>query len=731
MAACAAGFLGAWAGSWCGPFTQREPQACYPLEDMTHQGDKKYANVSPPRAEPAGVLPSWFLGPRAEYRKQWADDFQQLFQDYAHWRRNFSYSDPPVHLGEDKAAAEQWRQHLDYHLGELTARLKAHFPVFSPRYVAHMTSELLLPGVLGYFAAMLYNPNNVTNEVAPVTVDLELEAGRMIATMLGLNAEECWAHICSGGTVANLEALWAARMAPFVPLAVKDAVRRLQADTPDLDVLVHLPDGRSAAIEDVDDAALMWLKPCEALALAGHAEHVCRDAGLPETAFREAYAASVFNPVTSGYLGAALEVGKKPVILVSEAHHYSIEKAADVLGFGSTAVRRIPVDARFRIDVGALEEQIAGLGEDEYLTAVVAVAGTTEEGAVDPLNGVADLRSRLERAQGRSFWLHVDAAWGGYFASMFRNRNGKFSGAAEGTPEVAVGVAEAYEAVPNADSVTIDPHKMGYVPYPAGAVVFKDKRVKAWFKHEAQYISGKRFKDAASAADEENVGPFVFEGSKPGAAAAACWLAHKTVPLDKDGHGRIVRETVSSARRLWRLLEEYHGPKGLRFVALTEPDTNIVCYVARAKGASLERMNRLNHGVYRHLTIDRQAPPHGMRYFVSRTILRPSHYAYQSLAPFLARLDVSAVDYAASETAPAIEETTFHVDSDDHGVEPLDGVFVLRSTLMNPWYEVSRRPGSLSDEAVPAKDYLSDYVTFLSRTAEEVLAALEGTGQGG
>ena len=65
----------------------------------------------------------------------------------------------------------------------------------------------------------------LTAEAAPITVELELEVGRMVAAMLGFNPKRAWAHITSGGTVANLEALWVARTVQFTPLMVQEFCR--------------------------------------------------------------------------------------------------------------------------------------------------------------------------------------------------------------------------------------------------------------------------------------------------------------------------------------------------------------------------------------------------------------------------------------------------------------------------------------------------------------------------
>ena len=90
--------------------------------------------------------------------------------------------------------------------------------------------------MLGYFAGLLYNPNNVSPEAAPVTVKWEFEVGADILKMVGYNAppksgettreEFGWAHVTGGGTVANLEALWIARNVRYFPLSVREVCRR-------------------------------------------------------------------------------------------------------------------------------------------------------------------------------------------------------------------------------------------------------------------------------------------------------------------------------------------------------------------------------------------------------------------------------------------------------------------------------------------------------------------------
>ncbi len=150
-----------------------------------------------PSAKPAkeksprrSIMTAWFLGPKSEHSTLWQDSFNYIFQDYVNWRRNYFPKDPVVVTRERRREHYEWADQLNGTLDQTLAELKAHFPFYSPRYVAHMLSEQTLPSVLGYFAGMLYNPNNVTGEAAPVTVNLELEVGKLIAEMLGFNPNE-------------------------------------------------------------------------------------------------------------------------------------------------------------------------------------------------------------------------------------------------------------------------------------------------------------------------------------------------------------------------------------------------------------------------------------------------------------------------------------------------------------------------------------------------------------
>jgi glutamate/tyrosine decarboxylase-like PLP-dependent enzyme len=699
---------------------------------------------------------AWFLGPKAEQADVLQKMLDQIFQDYVHWRRNYFPDDPALRDRVHRQEQQDWYDELSAKLISILGELKAHFPFYSPRYIGHMLSEQSLPSILGYFAGMLYNPNNVTDEAAPVTIQLELEVGKLVSEMLGYNPRSSWAHICSGGTTANLEALWVARNVQFVPLIVQQ-----YCSEKGLSFEIQMPNGQNADIADVSPSELVGLKTNESARMLGKlaaylAENVGRSREKAISDINAAVATSSFNPATKGIYNVLRSVQLAPIIYISAAAHYSVKKAANILGYGEESVCSIPVTERFRLDVESLREAIWSLPPHRYVAAVIGIAGTTEEGAVDPLHKIHFLQRASCEGRNRSFWFHVDAAWGGYFRSLFcghskyvgnkgdlraicrhyskvinaaatfyipiDGNNSKKMATAWDDPEVY----SAFLAMRDADSITIDPHKMGYVPYPAGIIAFKNSRVRHLMTQRAQYISeDKRALQEADEADSPAaVGPYVLEGSKPGAAAAGCWLAHTAIPLTHVGHGQIIKASALSARKLsiylthhrhmFRMIDrDISGTTAIcvypfTFVPLYEPDTNVVCFIALPmawqKGGlvnvdmPLERINDLNQGIYGELSIPgsgskprpfgKSRLPYNQSFFVSRTRLQEDQYSYRWIKDTLGRLFVSESEYKQQ------------------------GLFVLRSAVMNPLYEAAEREG---------RDYLLEFVKHLHHVTRVII----------
>ncbi len=137
-------------------------------------------------------------------------------------------------------------------------------------------------------------------------------------------------------------------------------------------------------------------------------------------------------------------------VYVSEERHVSVDKAADCAGLGRAALRVLPTDDQFRVRVDALEAAIAAdRARGVRPACLVALAGTTNTGSIDPL---PELRRIADR---EGMWMHVDAAYGGGMVLSARR------------PGLLAGIERA-------DSITIDPHKWFYAPLDAGAILVRD-----------------------------------------------------------------------------------------------------------------------------------------------------------------------------------------------------------------------------------------------------------------
>lgn len=669
----------------------------------------------------------WFPGPRAENAEPERAMLARILEDYLEWRRsNFPSDQPVIRAGLcDEAAG--FHKRLGEQVDEMLAGLRNDFPFYSPRYIGHMISDQTLPSILGYFAGLLYNPNNVTPESSPVTLGWELEVGADILRMVGYTPppaggrpskeEFGWAHVTSGGTVANLEALWLARSVRYFPLAVRDACQRHG-----IEVALNLR-GHPEPLCALSPEVCLGAAPGRAIDLyADFIGAVRRHWNLAHSeAIRVAHELLRDSRYSIAHQGAGAAYGvRPPVLLVSGARHYSITKAADLLGIGRENIVLVDVDEHFRMDLRDLEAKLKHAGERRWLPlAVIAIAGTTEEGAVDPIDRIAALGEHSEAERGESFWLHIDAAWGGYLRALFQPDAAAGDVRAFVSRELEIrdgayhkrlhldwtddGVCASFGAFPRADSITVDPHKLGYVPYPCGVAAYRNDLVRQFVTEEIPYLSDVHFEDLDARRHRApvSVGPYILEGSKPGSAVAACWLSHRMIPLDRSGYGEILRASLLGARELYERLVDWedaalanHRRLPYRILPVTPgpPDTNIVCFIVRENPPrGLACTNALNRWIYRRFTLDRSRaqaslPP----FFLSRTIFEASSYSSAGIGALLDRAGIDPAEYR------------------------LHGLFVLRATLMSPYHVLAAETG----------DSQSLLTEFLDRLHEQALAGL-------
>jgi tyrosine decarboxylase / aspartate 1-decarboxylase len=331
-------------------------------------------------------------------------------------------------------------------LQETATRLQDNFPYAHPLYAGQMLKPPHPIARAAYALAMSINPNNHALDGGRASSAMELEAVAALAKMFGL--PQHLGHLTSGGTFANLEALWVAGQ-------------------------LH-PDKTIAA---------------------------------------------------------------------STQAHYTHRRITSVLNLPFIAIQ---TDAHGRMDITALEQALA----TQNIGTVVATLGTTATGAVDPLDQLLALQQRY------NFRIHVDAAYGGYFTL-----------ASNLSPETRA----AFSAIPQADSIVIDPHKHGLQPYGCGAILFRDPTVGLLYKHDSPYTY--------FSSPDLHLGEISLECSRAGASAVGLWATQRLLPYTPTGE--FARDLEASRQAAVSL----HGrlASDSCFLTLTAPpQLDIVCWAISA-----------------------------------------------------------------------------------------------------------------------------------------------------
>src|ERR1700733_14388116 len=327
-----------------------------------------------------------------EFLKLLAESQRTLDEGFAHLPPN-----PAPSLGRPAAEILQ----------KVATRLQDNYPYAHPLYAGQMLKPPHPIARAAYALAMSINPNNHALDGGRASSAMEIEAVAALAKMFKLRSH--LGHLTSGGTFANLEALWVAGQ------------------------LGHTHDGSPMAIAASDQA------------------------------------------------------------------HYTHSRISGVLGLPFIS---IPSDQHGRMDLNVLE----ALLETKIIATVVVTLGTTAIGSVDPLDKIVRLQKKFK------FRIHVDAAYGGYFTLA---------------SNLSAETRAAFNAIPHADSVVIDPHKHGLQPYGCGCILFRDPTVGRLYKHDSPYTY--------FSSKDLHLGEISLECSRAGASAVALWATQQLLPYTPGG----------------------------------------------------------------------------------------------------------------------------------------------------------------------------------------------------
>ncbi|MGW2028748.1 lysine decarboxylase DesA [Streptomyces sp. NPDC001761] len=210
-------------------------------------------------------------------------------------------------------------------------------------------------------------------------------------------------------------------------------------------------------------------------------------------------------------------------VFTSEAGHFSVRKSATLLGLGPDAVVTVPVDHDKRMRTVALARELERCARDGLVPmAVVATAGTTDFGSIDPLPEIAGLCAQY------GVWMHVDAAYGcGLLASLkYRDR---------------------IDGIERADSVTVDYHKSFFQPVSSSAVLVRDAATLRHATYHAEYLNPRRMVEERipNQVDKSLQTTRRFDALK-------LWMTLRT--MGADGVGQLFDEVCDLAREGWELL---------------------------------------------------------------------------------------------------------------------------------------------------------------------------------
>jgi len=653
-----------------------------------------------------------FLGPKGENADELERLLLEVLRDHVFWRRNFHPRDPRLIDERDKRteAFDDMSARLRDELSQILAELKRAAPLYSPRQVAHIVSDPSLPAFVGYFAGLLYNQNNVVAEVSPETVREERAYFKALAEMVGYptflpetlprdartrRSAYSWGHLCSGGTVANLEALWIARNIRLYPLAVRLVAEQTDEFASFADLEVTTATGERAPLRTLSTWRLSNL-PIDAITDLHLRIKATLGDGPPQRAhdFQEALP-SVRKAGLASFLlqynrAFPDDPARLPKVLISQATHYCWQKNMDLVGLGGDALEHLPVDDRIRLDPDALRERLHECIQNEQpVLGVVSIVGTTEEGAIDPLHEIEAVRDDVSD-EGLTFWHHCDAAFGGFFASMIpKTEEGDFVSPAWLDGDLAsrqqsgllpADDVEALTTLNETDSITIDPHKFGYVPYPAGAVLFRDYHVRDAIAYKAPYLA-----DDDRAGFGGFLGQWTLEGSRPGAVAVSCYLSQAMVPLTPDGHGRFMRNCIEANQDLFSALRTRFGDREgeLALRPFHRPETVAFCFVIAPESGveSVASLNAYTNRIWQQMTVDGREDINQYDFLLSRT-------------------EIDVADYAH------VLEDMLPADVVAEAAESSESLTLLRTCLMNPFQtDWNTEDGSFAERVA---DFLYD-----------------------
>ncbi|NUN08656.1 MAG: hypothetical protein HUU54_05710 [Ignavibacteriaceae bacterium] len=564
-------------------------------------------------------IKSFMLGPKGENHQEFQSLINDIIADHVYWRRNFYPNDKPAIRHADKTNKDylEFYDNMRDTVFNFLSRAKQNVPFASSRYLGHMNTDLLIPGLIGYIAGLLYNQNNVARESSPITSELEDLAIREYLNMVGFDSKKGSGYITSGGTAANIQALWVARNIKLWPLSLCCMLKNTQSSIiKEILIEIGLVD---ELVNECSCYDILRYSPDKIITI--YDEVTTKTEFIKEEYHKEIDKYSLQSLGISMFFDLLKDTFPKEKhekylnggikIIAAINKHYCIPKAIEILGLGKNSLLAVNYNSEFSIDTEKyFEVTEKAIREKEIILATVSILGSTEQGSIDQIDKIKD------RVRELGCWWHIDGAYGGYLFSALKNAKGEFLQSAEIKEiirkELFVSeiepdlnemqnfldlvpldkIIKKLSAVKYSHSLALDPHKLGYIPYAAGMILFENKKSFEFVSFDAPYL----WRD-----DPSFVGRFTVEGSRPGAAATAIYLSTSLIPLNTAGHGKIILSSMMGALSLAVHLEKDNKYDIGIHIINKYPETNILNYFIYNKHIrKLSRLKELHDRLLRY-----------------------------------------------------------------------------------------------------------------------------------
>ncbi|KAK5581372.1 hypothetical protein RB653_001404 [Dictyostelium firmibasis] len=564
---------------------------------------------------------SLFLGPSGENKKLFEQLSKIVFNSTIDSRIQYNKSEPSI-FENDYFESDNYKKSkglIIENTKSICNYIKESTQFSSLKYQAHMIEDSLIPGFIGTIANLYYNSNNCTPQVSCKSSFIEYAFSNDLCRMVGFDTNKTpdyynssktitliektkreietvypFAHITNGGSVSNIEACWSGYWVKFIPVAIKNALLNEDDLNDSKQLKITFPDGKT--IKPLIECSNWELSNLNGDLSVKLPYQISLECNLPiENVFE---IIKNYHPTSLGaYQFFTENEINQPIFLIPSSAHYCFKKAVSLTGLGSKNIKSIFIESNGRMNINDLKRYIKHSIENQIpIVTIVSVLGTTQEYAVDNIDEIVSIRNQVRRDFNFNFDIHVDAAFGGYSLScirdnyqlenpldnqsLFQNNIGcednESNDCETFDPELIISsyVKKQLNACKYADTITLDGHKSGYLPFSNSTICFRNSKYKDILTFSRVYVAGGN-------KNIPNCGVFGIEGSRPGHSSVAGYLTNSIIRPSKTGYGKLLKRCILNAKLFYiSLLIKFNGNNDIKVVTIgNNPPNDVLNYL--------------------------------------------------------------------------------------------------------------------------------------------------------